>query len=94
MEQIFIFSCVAGILAILYGFITARKVLSMPTGTKKMQEIASAIQEGASAYLKRQYLRNYATKLILEYPEFGPLWNSILENDLREEISDMELLGM
>ena len=55
MEQIFIFSCIAGILAILYGFITARKVLSMPTGTKKMQEIASAIQEGASAYLKRQY---------------------------------------
>jgi K(+)-stimulated pyrophosphate-energized sodium pump len=55
MEQIFIFSCVAGLLAILYGFITARKVLSMPTGTKKMQEIASAIQEGASAYLKRQY---------------------------------------
>ena len=55
MEQIFIFSCIAGTLAILYGFITARKVLSMPSGTKKMQEIASAIQEGASAYLKRQY---------------------------------------
>jgi K(+)-stimulated pyrophosphate-energized sodium pump len=55
MEQIFIFSCVSGVLAILYGFITARKVLSMPAGTKKMQEIASAIQEGASAYLKRQY---------------------------------------
>ena len=55
MEQIFIFSCIAGVLAIIYGFITAKKVLNMPAGSKKMQEIASAIQEGASAYLKRQY---------------------------------------
>jgi K(+)-stimulated pyrophosphate-energized sodium pump len=55
MEQIFIFSCIAGILAIIYGFITAKKVLNMSAGTKKMQEISNAIQEGASAYLKRQY---------------------------------------
>ncbi|MAH88651.1 MAG: sodium-translocating pyrophosphatase [Pelagibacterales bacterium] len=55
MEQIFIFSCLAGALAIIYGFITAKKVLSMSAGTKKMQEISNAIQEGASAYLKRQY---------------------------------------
>ena len=55
MEQIFIFSCIAGALAIIYGFITARQVLSMPAGTKKMQEISNAIQIGASAYLKRQY---------------------------------------
>ncbi len=55
MEQIFIFSCIAGALAIIYGFITAKQVLSMSAGTKKMQEISNAIQEGASAYLKRQY---------------------------------------
>ncbi len=55
MEQIFIFSCIAGALAIVYGFITAKQVLSMSAGTKKMQEISNAIQEGASAYLKRQY---------------------------------------
>jgi hypothetical protein len=42
----------------------------------------------------RQYLRTLATKLILEYPEFGPLWNSILEPELREEVADVELLGM
>ena len=55
MEQIFIFSCIAGVLAIAYGFITAKQVLSMSAGTKKMQAISNAIQEGASAYLKRQY---------------------------------------
>ncbi len=55
MEQIFIFSCLAGSLAIIYGFITAKQVLGMSAGTKKMQEISNAIQEGASAYLKRQY---------------------------------------
>ena len=55
MEQIFIFSCIAGALAIIYGFITAKQVLGMSAGTKKMQEISNAIQEGASAYLKRQY---------------------------------------
>ena len=55
MEQIFIFSCLAGALAIIYGFITAKQVLGMSAGTKKMQAISNAIQEGASAYLKRQY---------------------------------------
>ena len=52
MEQIFIFSCVAGILAILYGFITARKVLNMPTGTKKMQEIATEALNNMSEDIK------------------------------------------
>ena len=56
MQQIFLFSSVAGIVAIIYGFITARQVLKMPSGNKKMREIAAAIQEGASAYLKRQYI--------------------------------------
>ncbi len=45
----------AGILAILYGYITGRQILTSSSGNKKMQEIASAIQEGARAYLNRQY---------------------------------------
>jgi K(+)-stimulated pyrophosphate-energized sodium pump len=44
-----------GIIAILYGIYAIRSVLASPAGTEKMQEIASAIQEGASAYLNRQY---------------------------------------
>ncbi len=46
---------VAGVIAVAYGWITAQRLMAMPTGSAKMQEIASAIQEGANAYLKRQY---------------------------------------
>ncbi|HEY8254319.1 MAG TPA: sodium/proton-translocating pyrophosphatase, partial [Rhizomicrobium sp.] len=44
-----------GVLALLYGLWTVRSVLSLPAGTARMQEIAAAIQEGARAYLNRQY---------------------------------------
>ncbi|CDO34741.1 MULTISPECIES: sodium-translocating pyrophosphatase [Novosphingobium] len=44
-----------GLLAIIYGLETSRQVLVNSTGNEKMQEIAAAIQEGAQAYLKRQY---------------------------------------
>jgi len=45
----------SGFLAILYGYIVGKQILSSSPGNKKMQEIASAIQEGARAYLNRQY---------------------------------------
>jgi K(+)-stimulated pyrophosphate-energized sodium pump len=44
-----------GVLALVYGAITARMVLAAPTGNDRMREIAAAIQEGAKAYLNRQY---------------------------------------
>jgi K(+)-stimulated pyrophosphate-energized sodium pump len=45
----------AGLLALIYGWVMTRSILSLSTGTAKMQEIAAAIQEGARAYLNRQY---------------------------------------
>ena len=54
MDLVFI-AIVLGLLAVVYGFVTSRQVLSSGTGNEKMQEIAAAIQEGAQAYLKRQY---------------------------------------
>jgi K(+)-stimulated pyrophosphate-energized sodium pump len=47
---------VCGLLALVYGALTACRVLSMSAGTPRMQEIAAAIQEGARAYLNRQYM--------------------------------------
>jgi len=49
----FIIAC--GILSLVYGVLAARSILAAPTGSEKMVNIAAAIQEGASAYLNRQY---------------------------------------
>src|SRR3982750_867673 len=44
-----------GLLAVLYGIFTAMQVLRAPAGNQRMQDIAAAIQEGAGAYLTKQY---------------------------------------
>ena len=54
-ETILGYTILAGLLSIVYGFITGKNILNASPGNSKMQEIASAIQIGAKAYLNRQY---------------------------------------
>jgi K(+)-stimulated pyrophosphate-energized sodium pump len=56
---------VLGALSIAYGYRTGKEVLARDAGTPRMQEIAQAIQEGANAYLKRQYMTIGAVGVVL-----------------------------
>ncbi|MXY41632.1 MAG: sodium-translocating pyrophosphatase [Rhodospirillaceae bacterium] len=56
MEWVPYFALVCALLAVVYGIVTSRTVLSAPAGNERMQEIAAAVQEGARAYLNRQYM--------------------------------------
>ncbi len=55
MSSGLIFALVCAIGAIVYGWISAQWILAQPTGNDRMREISAAVQEGAQAYLKRQY---------------------------------------
>ncbi|WKW50856.1 sodium-translocating pyrophosphatase [Rhodomicrobium lacus] len=55
MNQVLWIIIAGGALSILYGALTTRSLLAASSGNARMQEIAAAIQEGASAYLARQY---------------------------------------
>jgi len=50
-----IFALVCAVAAIIYGWITAQWIMKQPTGNDRMRQISAAVQEGAQAYLKRQY---------------------------------------
>ena len=70
-ETILGYTILAGLLSIVYGFITGKNILNSNPGNEKMQEIASAIQIGAKAYLNRQYktiaIVGFIVLLIISY---------------------------
>jgi K(+)-stimulated pyrophosphate-energized sodium pump len=55
MQLAYLVIIACGLLALVYGFVTSRQVLAADAGTARMQEISAAVQEGARAYLNRQY---------------------------------------
>ena len=55
IDTILYYIIFAGLLSIIYGFFTGSNIIKSSPGNSKMQEIASAIQIGAKAYLNRQY---------------------------------------
>ncbi len=55
MSASLIFALVCAAAAIVYGMVSISWILAKPAGTDRMREIAAAVQEGASAYLSRQY---------------------------------------
>ena len=65
MSSGLVFALVCSIIAVLYGAAMTRWVLSLPAGNDRMQEIARAIQVGASAYLNKQYTTIGAVGLVL-----------------------------
>jgi K(+)-stimulated pyrophosphate-energized sodium pump len=73
------FALLCAVIAILYGLFSIKWILSRPTGSERMREIAAAIQEGATAYLARQYLTIAVVGLILFVIIFAALgWQTAI----------------
>lgn len=70
MDTALLFSLVAAGIAVLYSIFLARGILVLSSGNEKMQNIARAIQEGARAYLNRQYRTIFYVAIVL----FVLLW--------------------
>ncbi|MDD5022712.1 MAG: sodium/proton-translocating pyrophosphatase, partial [Candidatus ainarchaeum sp.] len=65
MNNIVLFTFFSGIFVLLYGLFLAFKIKKAPAGTQKMNEISKAIEQGANAFLTRQYITILPITIIL-----------------------------
>ena len=72
MNNFLLFAIVSSVIAIVYGLLLARLILKKSPGNARMQEIAKAIQEGAQAYLNKQYNCQLYWECHLHYLYFYP----------------------
>ena len=74
MEQYaVVFALACAVAAVAYGLITAQWILGLPQGNDRMKQIAAAIQEGAGAYMKRQYTIIAAVGVVMFIALFATL---------------------
>ncbi|WP_373531896.1 sodium-translocating pyrophosphatase [Vampirovibrio sp.] len=91
MEPI-LFPIICGVLAIIFGLVTRQWILGLSPGNQKMQDIANAIKEGASAYMNRQYKTIAITAVILTIILFA-LFSSLKGTQYATYVSVAFLLG-
>jgi K(+)-stimulated pyrophosphate-energized sodium pump len=70
MSEVLWIPLACGVVALLYGAFAGRSVLAADAGTARMQEISAAVQEGATAYLSRQYMTIAVVGIVI----FAILW--------------------
>jgi K(+)-stimulated pyrophosphate-energized sodium pump len=70
-----LFALLCAGVGIAWGVVLTVRILRLPAGTERMQEIARAVQEGASAYLRRQYMTIAVVALVV-FVGIG-LWNDL-----------------
>ena len=74
MEQYAVlFALACAVAAVAYGLISAQWILGLPQGNERMKQIAAAIQEGAGAYMKRQYTIIAAVGVVMFVALFATL---------------------